>query len=154
MMNSSLRAIWLQMPWSGGKRCSGMVVRAAGSEAKLLGVRTSRGQRDGFVLSNAKDERGVRIKTGVQVYFWDPHSPWQRGTNESTNGLLRQYLPKATDLSAHGANVLAAVTVALTARPRKTWAGGYRPSHSTKSSDQRMQAVLRRPIESAHSASA
>jgi IS30 family transposase len=70
--------------------------------------------------SEMAQHRQFSIDTDVAVFFCDPHSPWQRGTNENTNGLLRQYFPKGTDLNVHDLAALQAAAASLNGRPRKT----------------------------------
>jgi len=62
----------------------------------------------------------LRIKTGLKIYFCDPRSPWKRGSNQNTNGLLRQYSPKGTDMTQYDGRELDAVAATFKARPRKT----------------------------------
>ncbi|WP_446730899.1 IS30 family transposase [Pseudomonas sp. SST3] len=96
------------------------------------------------------DHARFTIESGVKVFFADPHSPWQRGTNENTNGLLRQYFPKGTDLSRWSAQEIQAVAHALNTRPRKTL-GWKTPAETLNEYLKSIQQsrVLRRPVESA-----
>ncbi len=85
--------------------------------------------------------RQITIASKMAIYFCDPHSPWQRGSNENTNGLLRQYFPKGTDLSAHTPERLLQVATELNQRPRKTL-GGITPAQAL----QRLLSDPERPV--------
>ncbi len=92
----------------------------------------------------------ISIAADLPIFFCDPASPWQRGSNENTNGLLRQYFPKGTDLSTHDAEHLPQSPPNSTADPAKPCTGPPPPKHSTHYSQTLKITPLRRPHESAH----
>src|SRR5579871_5444434 len=113
------------------ERSSGFVVLAKMSSARAADTlesfssaleRIPEGLRQTLTYDRGKEmsyHDALTLRTGVKVYFADPHAPWQRGSNENTNGLLRQYLPKGTDLSVYSQDELDAIALKLNTRPRK-----------------------------------
>ena len=116
------------LPDRGPKIKNGPAVTGAGAEAVRDAIAAQLGGLPEHLRRSLTWDQGaelaqharLKIDLGLQVYFCDPQSPWQRGTNENTNGLLRQYFPKGTDLARHGPGDLAAVADALNSRLRKT----------------------------------
>ena len=95
--------------------------------------------------SEMREHRRFSVESGVEVYFCDPRSPWQRGSNENTNGLLRQYFPKRTSLAGIGQERLDEVAEKLNGRPRKTL--GFRnPGGQARRADRRPRAARRRAL--------
>ena len=115
------RAIWRttdQLAWERARRpkaCKLALIKHAGNLPQEL-YKSLTGDRGTEMAGHKR----FTVATDIQVYFCDPQHPWQRGSNENTNGLLRQYLPKGTDLSAYSQAKLNAIARRLNERPRKT----------------------------------
>jgi IS30 family transposase len=107
-----VRLIYLPHGWKAPQFRNALITQTADIPTVLRGTLT---WDQGREMTLHED---IAALTGFRIYFCDPHSPWQRGTNENTNGLLRQYFPKGTDLSVHGARDLHAVARQLNHRPR------------------------------------
>ncbi len=130
---SSRFAMLLHLPrpegYQRGQRVkNGPPLAGHGAEAVRTAIVQSMSELPGTLRQSLTWDQGaemaqharLRIESGLEIYFCDPQSPWQRGSNENTNGLLRQYFPKGTDLSRHSTEELAAVAHAMNTRPRKT----------------------------------
>jgi len=103
----------------GGDRTSASVTRALQREMERLPEHLRRSLTWDQGREMTQHAR-FSVKSGIPVFFCDPHSPWQRGSNENTNGLLRQYFPKGSDLAVHGQIALDRVAAELNDRPRET----------------------------------
>ena len=114
-------------PWQRASRENGPALAGHGADAVRDAIASTITTLPEQLLQSLTWDQGaemsqhgqLKIDTGVAVYFCDPRSPWQRGTNENTSGLPRRYFPKGTDLCAHSADDLAALAAALNGRPRK-----------------------------------
>jgi IS30 family transposase len=107
-----LKLIHLPNGWKAPQVRNALILQTAGVPAELRKTLT---WDQGREMTLHED---IAALTGFRIFFCDPHSPWQRGTNENTNGLLRQYFPKGTDLSVHTAQDLRNVARQLNNRPR------------------------------------